>query len=57
MKNLTKKAWLVIVIFALFGQIAWTVENMLFKKVYLYIAVVMCLAGSKKSAGLFMFKI
>ena len=30
MKNLSKKAWLVIVIFALFGQIAWTVENMLF---------------------------
>ena len=30
MKNLTKKSWLAIVIFALFGQVAWTVENMLF---------------------------
>lgn len=30
MKSLTKKSWLAIVIFALFGQVAWTVENMLF---------------------------
>ena len=30
---------------------------MLFKKVYLYITLVMCHAGSKESAGLFMFKI
>ena len=28
-------------------------ENMIFKKVYLYITLVMCRAGSKESAGLF----
>ncbi len=28
MKKLTRKTWLAIVIFALFGQVAWTIENM-----------------------------
>ncbi|MBO5712426.1 MAG: MFS transporter, partial [Acholeplasmatales bacterium] len=28
MKKLTRKTWLAIVIFSLFGQVAWTIENM-----------------------------
>lgn len=30
MKKISKKSWLAIVIFSLFGQIAWTMENMFF---------------------------
>ena len=30
MKELGKKSWLAIVLFSLCGQVAWTIENMLF---------------------------